>query len=275
MDSQAFLDRPRKGKPQPVYVLTGDEEFLKRQVAQTLRHWILGDSEEFGYSAYPGDKAVWSTINDELHTLPFLGGHRLVVVEAADPFVTKFRTSLEKYVAAPSSSGVLVLWVNTWPANTRLAKLIDNNGTLVCKAPAASRLPEWCVRWCQGQHGKQLSAPAAQLLVELIGPEMGLLAQEIAKLASYVGEAARIDAPDVDKLVGNSRTQEVWTIFDAISEGKVGLALSVLDRLFDQGEAPQRILGALSSQIRLLARAGRLYLPGETRGDGAGRVGHH
>jgi len=263
MDSLAFLDRPRKGKAQPVYALTGDEDFLKRQVVQALRQWILGDGEDFGYSTHPGDKAAWSAINDELHTLPFLGGHRLVVVEGADPFVTKYRGSLEKYVAAPSSTGVLVLLVNAWPANTRLAKLIDNNGTLVCKAPAASRLPEWCVRWCQAQHGKQLSAPASQLLVELIGPEMGLLAQEMAKLASYVGEAARIDAPDVDRLVGNSRTQEVWTIFDAISDGKVGQALAVLDRLFDQGEAPQRILGALSSQIRLLARAGRLITQGK------------
>lgn len=263
MDSLAFLDRARKGKSQPVYVLTGDEDFLKRQVVQSLRPWILGEGEDFGYSTHSGEKAAWSAINDELHTLPFLGGHRLVVVEGADPFVTKYRGSLEKYVAAPSSTGVLVLVVNAWPATTRLAKSIDTNGTLVCKAPAVSRLPEWCARWCLSQHGKQLSAPAAQLLVELIGPEMGLLAQELAKLATYIGDAGRIDVPDVDKLVGNSRTQEVWTIFDAISAGKVGEALSVLDRLFDQGEPPQKTLGALSSQIRLLARAGRLITQGK------------
>ena len=37
-------------------------------------------------------------------------------------------------------------------------------------------------------HGKQLVAAAARLLVELVGAEMGLLDQELAKLAAYVGE---------------------------------------------------------------------------------------
>ena len=102
------------------------------------------------------EKAVWAAVHDELQTLPFLGGHRLVVVDAADPFVTKHRAALEKYLAAPASTGVLVLDVKSWPANTRLAKLIDGNGTLVCKAPPAARLPEWCARWCEAEHGKQL-----------------------------------------------------------------------------------------------------------------------
>jgi DNA polymerase-3 subunit delta len=264
MDSLAFLDRPPKGKPQPIYVLPGDEDFLKRQVVQALRRSILGEEDEgFGYSPQAGDKAVWAAVHDELQTLPFLGGYRLVVIDGADPFVTNYRQKLEKYVAAPSSTGVLVLVVNTWPANTRLAKLIDANGTIVCNAPATARLPEWCARWCQAQHGKQLAAPAAQLLVELIGPEMGLLAQELAKLAAYAGDAARIDSRDVDKLVGNSRAEEVWSIFDAVAAGNAGEALSVLDRLFDQGSAPQQILGAVSYQVRLLARAGRLHSQGK------------
>jgi DNA polymerase-3 subunit delta len=264
MDSLAFLERPTKGKPQPVYVLSGDEDFLKRQALRALRRSLLGEGDDgFGYSTHPGDKAVWSAVHDELQTLPFLGGRRLVVVEGADPFVTKHRPALEKYVAAPASTGVLVLVVTTWPAATRLAKLIDNDGTLVCKAPPAARLPEWCVRWCLAQHGKTLAAPAAQLLVELIGAEMGLLDQEMAKLATYAGGAAKIDSRDVDQLVGHSRAEEVWTIFDAIGAGKVGEALTVLDRLFDQGSAAQAILGAFSYQMRQLARAARLHSQGK------------
>ncbi|HEX5269490.1 MAG TPA: DNA polymerase III subunit delta [Gemmataceae bacterium] len=264
MDSLAFLDRARKGKPQPVYVLAGDEDFLKRQTLRALRSWAVGEGDDaFGYSAHAGDKAVWSSVHDELQTLPFLGGRRLVVVEGADPFVTKHRPALEKYVAAPAATGVLVLTVNSWPATTRLAKAIDNNGTIACKAPAASRLPEWCARWCKAQHDKELSAPAAQLLVELVGPEMGLLDQELAKLSVYVGEAARIDAGDVDRLVGHSRAEDVWTIFDAIGTGKTGEALAVLDRLFDQGNAPQAVLGAFSYQMRMLARAARLHSQGK------------
>jgi DNA polymerase-3 subunit delta len=274
MDSLAILERAGKGKPRPVYVLAGDEDFLKRQVVLALRRWLLGPADDgFGYSCHPGDKAVWSAVHDELQTLPFLGGHRLALIDAADPFVTKSRAALEKYVAEPSSTGVLVLDVKSWPANTRLAKLIDANGTLTCKAPAASRLPEWCMRWCQAQHDKQLAAPAAQLLVELVGPEMGLLDQELAKLAAYVGEAKQVRAADVDRLVGNSRAEEVWKIFDAIGAGQVGEALALLDRQLDQGNPPEAVLGAFSYQMRLLARAGRLHARGKPLATALAEVG--
>src|SRR5205085_1030056 len=65
------------------------------------------------------------------------------------------------------------------------------------------------------------------------------------------------------KLVGNSRVEDVWKIFDAIGAGKAGEALVVLDRLFDQGVAVQQLVGAFSYQMRLLARAGRLCAQGK------------
>src|SRR5207302_2159083 len=107
--------------------------------------------------------------------------------------------ALEKHVAEPAGAGTLVLDVKTWPATTRLAKLMEQGATIVCKTPAAYKLPEWCVRWAAGQHGKQLSLPAARLLVDLVGPEMGQLDQELAKLATYAGQSAKIDAHDVDQ----------------------------------------------------------------------------
>jgi DNA polymerase-3 subunit delta len=258
MDSLAFLDKPGK-KVQPVYVLHGDEDFLKRQVLAVLQGLVLGQpGESFGLSTHAGDKAAWAAVHDELQTLPFLSPRRLVVVENADPFVTRHRTALEKYAADPAPHGVLVLEVKSWPANTRLAKLLDGPGTVSCKAPAAHRLPEWCVKRLASAHGKQLSAPAAALLVDLVGPDMGLLDQELAKLAVYAGDGARVDAGDIDRLVGSSRTESTWKIFDALAAGEPGEALDILDRLFDQGEEPLKVLGAFSMQLRRLAQAYRL-----------------
>ena len=185
-----------------------------------------------------------------------------MIVEDADPFVTRERARLEKYLAAPSATGVLVLDVQSLPSNTRLAKLIPDDAAIACKAPAAARLPEWCVRWCAAEHGKQLIAAAARLLVDLVGGEMGLLDQEMAKLAAYVGDAKRIDAADVDALVGASRAENTWKIFDLIGDGQTGEALALLDRLFGQGEDPFRLLGAFSMQLRRLAQAGRLAVQG-------------
>src|SRR5438105_4800876 len=123
MDAMTFINRAAKAKRQPVYVVTGDEDFLKRRALHALQELIVGDADpSFAVSNYPGDKADFAAVKSELDTLPFLTERRLVVVEQADPFVTKFRSQLEKYVTQPSASGVLVLEVKSWPSNTKLAK---------------------------------------------------------------------------------------------------------------------------------------------------------
>jgi DNA polymerase-3 subunit delta len=259
LESQAFLERQSLKTIHAVYVVHGDEDFLKREVIKRLRQQLLGnDANEFSLAVYEGDSANFAALHDELQTLPFLGPRRLVIVETADPFVSKNRAALEKYVGQPSASGILVLEVKTWPATTRLAKMIDSAATIACKAPPTYRLPDWAAKWARSRYGCELDTAAARLLVDLVGAEMGQLDQELAKLSVYVGAGQEIDLRSVDSLVGSSRAESTFKIFDAIAAGNSRLALEMLDRLLNQGEDPIRMLGAFSLQLRRLAKAGRL-----------------
>jgi DNA polymerase-3 subunit delta len=260
MDALAFLERP---KLHPLYVVHGDEDLLRRLVLQAIRRVVLGqDDEGFSYAAHAGDKATFAAVMDELQTIPFFGERRLIVVENADTFVTRHRAALEKAAAELPDAGVLVFDVKSWPSTTRLAKLVDPAATVNCKGPAAYKLPQWCVQWARTRYAKQMAVQAAEILVELVGADMGPLDQELAKLSIYVGDRASISAEDIDKLVGRSRLESTWKIFDAIGAGQSAAALAILDRLLDQGEDPMRILGAFSMQLRRLAQAARLALLG-------------
>jgi DNA polymerase-3 subunit delta len=265
MDSLTYLDSPDSAKVQPLYVLHGDEDFLKRQVLKKLRRCLFGtEANGAEVSVVTGDKATLADVFDELDSVGLFTSRRLVVVDNADPFVTKFRPQLEQKLAKLSGAGVLVLDVKTWPATTRLAKMIPATVTIVCKTPPTAKVPAWCVQWALSQQEKQLSSPAASHLVDLIGPDMGLLDQEILKLAIYVGKKARIDVSDVDKLVGNSRAENVFHIFDAIAQGRNADALGMLGRLFDQGEPPMKLMGAFGMMMRRLAQGGRLAAQGKS-----------
>jgi DNA polymerase-3 subunit delta len=264
MDALAFLAKP-PGKIGPLYVLHGDEAFLKRLVIQAIRQRALGDgADESGVSTYAGDKAQFAEVIDELETAPFFAPRRVVLIESADPFVTRFRSLLEKKIDRLPATGVLMLDVKTWASNTRLAKMVPGPAAIACKAPAVYKMAAWCSEWSAARHGKQLPAAAAQLLVDLIGPEMGQLDQELEKLSIYVGERSRIEPADVDKLVGQSRAENIWKILEAVAESSPGQALQMLDRLFEQGEEPMRVLGALGLQLRRLAQAGRLTVQGSS-----------
>jgi DNA polymerase III subunit delta len=253
MDALAFLDMPSV-ELAPLYVVHGDEAFLRRLAIDSLRTRAVGDDDS-AVSVFPGDKAEFAAVWDELTSAPFFAPKRVVVVADADPFVTRYRSLLEKKVAGElPTTGLLILDVRTWPANTRLAKLVDD--VLVCKAPTKA-LPGWVAKWTRERHGKEMPAAAADLLVELVGPEMGLLDQEMAKLAIYVGARKRIEAEDVDKLVGNSRTENVWKILELVGQDKTGEALRLLQRAIEKGEEPMKLIGALASKLRKWAQGYR------------------
>src|SRR5688500_15554026 len=98
MDGLTFLDRAANFKPRPVVVLHGDEDFLKRQVKAALRRGVLGDEDDgFGYAAHDGTTASLGAVLSDVRTPSLLSPRRLVVVENADPFVTRERAKLEKY----------------------------------------------------------------------------------------------------------------------------------------------------------------------------------
>ncbi|VTU01107.1 dna polymerase iii subunit delta : DNA polymerase III, delta subunit OS=Singulisphaera acidiphila (strain ATCC BAA-1392 / DSM 18658 / VKM B-2454 / MOB10) GN=Sinac_2977 PE=4 SV=1: DNA_pol3_delta: DNA_pol3_gamma3 [Gemmataceae bacterium] len=267
MDALPFL-AAASPKRQPVYVLSGDEDFLKRLAREKIVAAALGDADpDLALSVYAGDKLDFSTVRNDLDTLPFLAPCRVVVVEAADTFVTAHRPQLEQYVAKPSSIGVLVLEAKAFPETTKLAKALPDAAKVACKAPPPYKLPAWCVEWAKARHGKKLAADAAEALVELVGTGMGLLDQELGKLSGALGAKPAIAAADVAKLVGRSKAADVFRIMDAVGEGRPGEALSILEDLFAEGEDPMAVLGPLTAQLRKLAAVGRLVAEGLPLGE--------
>jgi len=106
MDALPFLAR-KSIALEPLYVIAGDEAFLKRLVLRRMRNAALGEEpDESAVSTYAGDSAVFSQVWDELETLPFFAPKRVVIVENADPFVTKYRGYLEKKNRGPSGAEV-------------------------------------------------------------------------------------------------------------------------------------------------------------------------
>ena len=277
-----YLAEPEKYPPKPVCAVFGDELFLRRQVILALRSAALGgDDGDFSLTCFDGKGTLFRDVHEVLSTVAMFGsGCRLAVVESADDFVTRYRPQLEDYAAKPSRTGVLLLEVDSMPSNTRLYKVIAAEGLLIdCGAPAPAKLCKWVADWAKQQHRVQLAPAAADMLVELIGAELGLLDQELAKLALMTGDDKKITPELVGKAVGGWRTKTTWEMLDAALDGNVGEAMMQLDRLLASGEQPVGLLGQISASLRRLAAATRLILQAESShrrvsiGDALGQAG--
>jgi DNA polymerase III subunit delta len=236
----------------------GDDAFLKLEVLKALRHHTLGGGEgDFGLTTFAGREVQLRDVLDTLSARSLFGdGERLVIVEDADPFVSEYRAALEDYVAN-RPRGLLVLDVKTWPSNTRLAKALVASGSFAiqCDSPDARQLKRWLAQRAKEVHNVRLDAAAADALLELVPPEMGVLAQEVAKLALLVGENRTIDVRLVQENVGGWRTRATWDMVDAAADGRTSEALAQLARLIASGEKPHGLLPQMASTLRRFATA--------------------
>lgn len=283
MHALDFLESPPAGKRPPICVLYGSERFLKTLVRKQLVKRLAGTEAdaESSVTRFDGGEAEYRDVVDELSTVSMFGGGgpRIAYVDDADDFVDKFRTQLENYFGKPRSSGVLVLEVDSWPANTRLYKISQPIAlTIDCRVPEVAnsraktkpvdeaRIKSWLEVWARSRHNIQLAPKAAQAMMELVGPEFGLLDQELSKLALFVAAGGKVDVNLVKEVVGGWRTKTAWDLNDAVADGDAALALEQLDKLLQAGQDPLALYGSISWSLRRFAAAARQFRETERRG---------
>jgi DNA polymerase-3 subunit delta len=260
VDALEFLSHPDKHPPANVCAVFGDDAFLKGEVLSALRKQLLGtDDGEFGLTIFAGREVQLRDVRDALSSVSLFGdGQRVVIIEDADTFVSDHRPELEDYVARPAK-GVLILDVKTWPSNTRLAKAVATSGLAIkCDAPSDRQAKSWLTQRAKSVYNVRLDAAAADALLELVPPELGILVQEIAKLALLVGPDRVINVKLIEENVGGWRTRVTWDMIDAAADGRAADALAQLDRLITSGEKPFGLLPMMASLLRRFPTAVQL-----------------
>lgn len=246
----------------PIYVVFGKERRRAADtVAELAQELLEGADPQLALSSYDGPAAELADVLDELRTVPFLAERRVVIVKEADDFISKYREQLEAYLQNPCSTGVLVLMAESFPGNTRIAKLAAKIGQVTACEPVKPReLPGYVAEYARSRYGLKLGGEAANLLIELGGDDAGLLAGELDKLAVYVSDPQRprkeITAQDIQALVGQNRQFNVFNVIDAMTVGDAGSALTRLVQMLAQDrDAQYSAVGAFAWHVRRLYQA--------------------
>ena len=249
-------------EPVPVIALVGDERSLKTEVINALLKVAL-PNEDDAPTRYTGKDVDMKTVRDELLTVSMWGDRRIVVIDDASDFVTANRSALEIYAEKPGKKSVLILDVKTLAKNTRLYKIVNKSGLVAeCSELKGAALARWVQEAAQRSYEKKIDRNAVQLLIELAGSALGQLDQELSKLASYVGDLPTIDVEAVRRLVGGWKAETTWIMTDAVRDGRLGDAMTALDKLLNSGESPHRILGGIAYVFRKMSIATELSRTG-------------
>ena len=204
----------------PVYALVGEDSFRQLEELGRILTDLPADAQR---SDYDGETAELADVLDDVRSFAMFGGGKLVVVRNGDEFVSKYREQLEDYLAKPSSSGTLVLRLNSLPKVQRVYKLIAKVGEVVeCCAPRD--LAKWAVEHARKAHKANLTMDGARALADLIGDGMGKLDTEIAKLA-LAADGKPITPEIVGENVTSQRDLEMKELTAALAVGDKAEAL--------------------------------------------------
>jgi DNA polymerase-3 subunit delta len=241
-----------------IYVIAGKEHSLvSTECDRLLERLVEPEQRSVGLFIADAEQAAVADIMDELRTFPFLVEKRVVVVRDADEFISKSRRILENYFDNPCPTGVLVLTVDSWSSGTRLAKMLPRIGKLISlEHPSPWRLPDRLIRYASDAHNKELALDAAELLVELIGDELGRLYSEVDKLALFADSQVSITLQHVEQLIGYNRIFGAFAVIDACLAGDSAQAIDRLRNMFANDKSTQfTVVGAFAFHFRRLFNA--------------------
>ncbi|MDR0609247.1 MAG: DNA polymerase III subunit delta [Planctomycetaceae bacterium] len=264
-----FLWEPSKFSSKAICVVFGNDPFWKFHAVRTLRDQVLSEEDaEFSLTRFEGDSVKFIDVLREVATHAMFGGdRRLVIVEDADSFVTKYRAELEEYTEKPSGQAVLLLLLNSFPSNTRLFSRVTETGLAIeASSLPEKEIPKWIVRWSKQHHKTPCDPDAAEMIFQRIGAEHGLIDQELAKLALMVAPKEKITTTLVEKAVGSWRSQSTFEMLDLALAGQTAAAIRQLDQLLLAGENAVGILAQIAPTLRKFAAATQLILDGEKHG---------
>jgi DNA polymerase-3 subunit delta len=88
---------------------------------------------------------------------------------------------------------------------------------------------------------------------------MQTLRMELDKALLYCLDRDRIDASDLEGLVGKSREEAVWSVAEAVADGRAAHAMSLVAELMVAGAYPLVILTLLVRQVRHVLQARLLW----------------
>jgi DNA polymerase-3 subunit delta len=253
-----------KGKARPFYLLYGDEGYLVERAQGRIVDTLLPQLKELNYTSFDAGQAPPAEIINACNTLPCMAQRRIVLVKNAHQYSKSDLKSFGPYLQSPCITTSLVFIAEEMTAEF-LREVKDNVFHL--EHPLQKELIPW-IRTIARELGKEITAEAAGYLQEAVGRDLQGIYHELSKASLYIGERPRIELADVERVVSEVRVTTIFELTKAIGERNLKQALRALERIWESGEPPLKILGMISRQFRHLLMTKEVL----SRGGGAEQV---
>jgi DNA polymerase-3 subunit delta len=238
------------GTPDPVYLLHGDNEFLKEEKTRALIDQLAdAATRDFNLDVLRGGEADAGRVANALDALPVMAERRVVVIRDFSALKKEAMAVLTKYLEHPASDTVVVLVApGGWKGDAAISARCKS---VPCKTPSDDDAQAWTVTRASSL-GLTIDGAAARALVQATGRDLGLIDGELRKLRDFTN-GGPVDAAAIAAVVGvvvGATSDELLDL--ACARDGVGAANMVPTVLTQPKATGVGLLMALSSHLLLI-----------------------
>ena len=261
----------KEGAFKSVYLLYGEEDYLKKTYKYKLKDAICGE-DTMNFSYYQGKDIQVNEIVDLSRTLPFFAEHRLIMIEDSGMFKSASEEMAEAVRNVPETTIFLFVESEVDKRN-KLFKAVNEKGyACEMKTPKESDLMEWCARQF-GAAGKKITQNDMTYFLNRVGLDMNTIYNESCKLIAYTGNDDIIDRKAIDAVTEPQPEDRVFDMINAMSSGSVDEVMKLYSDLVELKEPPLKILALLGRQFAQLYAVRTMKSEGASNQEIAARLG--
>ncbi|MFS0926839.1 DNA polymerase III subunit delta [Enterococcus durans] len=262
MSIQADLQKIRKEKLAPCYLVLGTEKFLQDQVRTEILKKIKIDGEDdLNFLSFDMENSSIDEVIAEAETLPFFGDQRLVFVE--NPYfltgekgtngIDQNTDLLVNYLKEPLETTVLVIFAPYEKLDERkkVTKQLKKTAiTIDVKQLDEKAVRQYLLNTLENSEIK-MDRQVIDLFLRLTDLDLSKMMRELQKILLYGQEQEVITVKEIEQLVPKTLEHNLFDMTQYILSGRTEQALRLFQDLVTQGEETIKINAILLSQIRL------------------------
>lgn len=262
----------KSGDLRQIYLLYGEEDYLKKQYKDRLKKAIIGDEDSMNFSAFCGKGIDIREVMSIADTMPFFADRRLILIEDSG-FFKKASSELSEYLEHLPETTYFIFVEEEVDKRNKLYKVVNKIGYV---SEMKRQDDKTLLKWVLGivkKEGKQISQNDAVYFLRLVGEDMENLHKELEKLFCYTLNQDVIRREDIDMICTGQVTNNIFAMVNAVADKKQQEALQYYYDLLALKEPPMRILYLLIRQFRLIFQVKNLLLRHASRAEISEKTG--
>ena len=262
----------KTGNFKPVYLLYGEEAYLKKQYRDRITKAIFPDGDTVNYAYYEGKGINPGELIDLAETMPFFAKRRLIVVENSG-FFKNATPDLADYIKTMPDTACFLFVENEADKRGKMYKAVKSKGRVVEMARQDEKTLLYWVAGNVKKEGYKIKEQTARYLLSTTGTDMENLEKELEKLFCYCMGKEEIEISDIEAICTTQITNKIFDMVDAISVKNQKKTLDCYYELIAEKEPPMRILFMIARQFNLILQAKDLSARGMGRDNIATAMG--